>query len=173
MDTYINLSNLEGRKKVFLVLFLLIFNLFFPSLVPSSCTLLCHRGSFWVSLSQVRKMSLLHVVWERKVEGMLQRTLSVELCLRWMSSPGYARDGPSLLSAQFGGGRKRTPSSLLQLVGRIETKSQSLFSKIFWLKLDSYPAVINTSFSEQVISISAEVKKKSFSPPIFPKENLC
>lgn len=103
MDTYINLSNLEGRKKVFLVLFLLIFNLFFPSLVPSSCTLLCHRGSFWVSLSQVRKMSLLHVVWERKVEGMLQRTLSVELCLRWMSSPGCARDGPSLLSAQFGG----------------------------------------------------------------------
>lgn len=52
------------------------------------------------------------------------------------------------------------------------TKLQIFFSKIFGLKVFSHPVVINTSLSGKVVSISAEPRKKSFSPPIFPKENL-
>lgn len=52
-------------------------------------------------------------------------------------------------------------------------KLQIFFSKIFCLKVFNHLAVINTSFSRQVVSISSEPRKKSFLLSIFPKENLC
>lgn len=124
---------------------------FFPSSTTSSCRS-PHRGPFHVSLSEVQRMGLLHVVWEREDVGILQSTLNMELCSGWMEFPRAVLGmGSPSHRASSGVAVKRTPSSLVQPGGgwRQVTKPQIFFSKIFWLKLVSCPAVMNTSSQDK------------------------
>lgn len=145
----------EGKRSFH---FLLLFIISPQSSTPSSCRS-PHRGPFGVFLGQDERMSLLHVMWKRENLGILQRMLR---CQEWpLCLIRAVWDDSFLFCTIFEGGWIQV--AMLQI----------FFSIIFCLKVFSHFAVINTSFSGQVISISAEPRKKSFLPPTFPQENLC
>lgn len=159
METSFNLCNLEGRKKV-LSCSISFFN--FPPHFNTFVLQITPQRLFWGIPRASSENESIAVMWKWGIWG-------------YFKGSWGARDGLYVSLGQFGKWGE-DDSLLLYTCGgewRQVAKLQIFFSKIFWLKLFSHPAVMNTSFSGQVISMSAELRKKSFLPPIFPKENLC
>lgn len=152
METSFNLCNLEGRGKVLSCS--ISCNNFRP-ILQHLCLAITPQRPFWgIPRSRWENESIACYVKMRESGDNLED--AEVLGMAFMSHQGSLEcggenDSPILCTNRGGDWRQ-------------VSKLQIFFAKIFYLKVFNHPAVINTSFSGQVVSISAEPRNLSHHP---------
>lgn len=171
MESQFNISNLEVINKTsFFFFFLLLISFSLPKTFSLQINTQWFLFSVSKSSSDNESMST-HIAQEWEDVRILQEMLSVKLGSGQLEFPTELL-GMAFPSHHGSSGAMENECRLLLSTTckgwRLVTNLQIFFCNIFQIKLVSHPAVMNSSFSEQVISVSEELRKKSSPHPYSP-----